>query len=64
MSPNAQVWAFCAKNYYFSNLNEILLISYFEGADFKSDFGFRKFWNFITSFIKINYFVFWFCLLT
>ena len=43
-------------------LNEIFPGSYFEGANFKSDFRFRKCWNFITSLIKINYFVFWFYL--
>ena len=32
-----------------SNLNKILTGSCFEGADFKSDFRSRKFWNFITS---------------
>ena len=55
---NAQVWAFWAKKYQLSNLNEILPVSNFKGADFKFDFRFRKFWNFITSLIKIVYFVF------
>ena len=36
---------------------------YFEGVNFKSDIGFRKFWNFMTFLIKINYFVFWFYVL-
>ena len=51
------------KKYQLSNLNEILPLYYFEGADFKSDFGFWKFYHFITFLIKINYFVFWFYIL-
>ena len=63
VSPNAQIWAFWTKTYQLSNVNEILYVSYFEGADFKSYFRIRKFCNFITSLIKINYFIFWFYLL-
>ena len=45
------------------NLNEFLPVSCFEGADFKSDVCFWKFWNFITSLNRINYFAFWFSIL-
>ena len=60
LSSNFQIWAFWAKKYQLSNLNEILHVSYVEGADFKSEFGFQKFWNFITSLIKINHLFLWF----
>ena len=43
LSPNPQIWAFWVKKYQLYNLNEILPILYFEGADFKSDICFRKF---------------------
>ena len=43
--PNAQIWTFWAKKYQLANLNEISPVSFFEGADFKSDIGFRKFWR-------------------
>ena len=42
-SPNMQIWAFWVKNYQLSNFNEILSVSYIEGADFKSHICFRKF---------------------
>ena len=51
------------QKYQFSNLNKISLVSYFKGTDFKFDFRIREFWNFITSCIKMNNFVFWFYLL-
>ena len=38
-----QIWAFWVKNYQLSNFNEILSVSYIEGADFKSHICFRKF---------------------
>ena len=41
--PNAQIWTFWVKKYSLSDLNEILPASYFEGADFKSDFRFQEF---------------------
>ena len=63
LSPNAQIWAFWLKKYQLSNLNKILPVPYFEGADFKSDIVFQKFWNFITFLINISYFVFWLYLL-
>ena len=59
----SEIWAFVTKKYQFSNLNEILSVSYVESADFKSDFCFQKFWNFITSLMRLNYFIFWFYLL-
>ena len=43
LSQNLQIWAFCVKKYQLSNLNEILHVLDFEGADFKSDICFRKF---------------------
>ena len=43
LSPNLQIWAFWVKKYQLSNLNEILHVLDFEGADFKSDICFRKF---------------------
>ena len=58
LSPNPQIWAFWAKKYQLFHLNEILSVFNLEGADFKSDFRFQKFWNFITFLIRINYFVF------
>ena len=38
--PNLAFWA---KKHYFFNLNKILHVPYFEGADFKSDICFQKF---------------------
>ena len=34
-NPNAQIWAFSAKKFWLSNLNEISHVPYFEYADFK-----------------------------
>ena len=59
-SPNLGIFG---QKYQLSNLYEILPVSYFEGADFRSDFRIQKLWNFITSLVKINYFAFWFYLL-
>ena len=36
------MWAFWAKKHQLSNLNKIFPISFFEGADFKSDIRFQK----------------------
>ena len=41
-SPNAQICVFWVKKYQLSHLNKTLPVSYFEGADFKSDICFRK----------------------
>ena len=43
-SPNPQICAFWVKNNQLSNLSKILLVAYFECANFKSDIGFEKFW--------------------
>ena len=40
MCPNAQIWAFWAKKYKDSNLNEISHVPYSEGADLKFAFRF------------------------
>ena len=49
--PNAQIWTFWSENFdQIANLIKILSAPYFEGAHFKSDIGFWKFWNFITFF--------------
>ena len=64
-----KLWAQIPKFQHFwpKSINFLILtkisLSYFEGGDFKSDFRVRKFWNFITSLIKINYFIFWFYVL-
>ena len=50
LSPYAQIWVSWAKRYQFSNLNQILLVPYFENADFKSDICFRKFQDQILKF--------------
>lgn len=49
-SPYAQIWVSWAKRYQFSNLNQILLVRYFENTDFKSDICFRKFQDQILKF--------------
>ena len=50
LSPYAQIRVSWAKRYQFSNLNQILLVPYFENADFKSDICFRKFQDQILKF--------------
>ena len=50
LSPNPQIWAFWVKKYQLSNLNKILSVLNFEGADFKSDICYRKFWAQIPKF--------------
>ena len=48
LSPNLKIWAIWVKKNQFSNLNKILPVSYFEGANSKSDIHFEKFWAQIT----------------
>ena len=43
LSPKPQIWAFLDKMHQLSNLNEILPVSYFEGANFKFDIRFLWF---------------------
>ena len=44
MISNAQIWAFWAKKYQISDLNEILHVPYFKDTDFKCNIDFQKFW--------------------
>ena len=49
--PNTQIWAFWAKKYWLSNLNKILHVPCFEGADLKF---FICFWKFRAQILKFG----------
>ena len=54
LSPNPQIWAFWIRRYKLFNLNEILPVRYFEGADFKPDIRFLCFLAVSTQVTRTN----------